>query len=177
VKKYLDITRRQFVTNSAATLAMSHLARASRALPLEAEQTNPAAGGPFRVIIDTYPGVDDALALLLAMGSTELKIEGITAVAGNVPLELTLPNALRMVEIAGRTDIPVAAGASGPLLRRLVTATTRMARMALAEPYSQNRNASQSLSRLRNLFARPFASIQVRSRCSPSDRSPILPPP
>jgi inosine-uridine nucleoside N-ribohydrolase len=75
------------------------------------------------VIIDTDPGVDDALALLLAMRSPELKIEGITPVAGNVPLELGLPNALRMVEIAGRTDIPVAPGASAPLLRRLVTAT------------------------------------------------------
>lgn len=74
------------------------------------------------MIIDTDPGVDDALALLLAMRSPELKIEGITSVAGNVPLELTLPNALRMVEIAGRTDIPVAAGAKAPLLRRLVTA-------------------------------------------------------
>ena len=66
--------------------------------------------------------MDDAFALLLAMRSPELKIEGITAVAGNVPLELTLPNALRMVEIAGRTDIPVAAGAKDPLFRRLVTA-------------------------------------------------------
>jgi pyrimidine-specific ribonucleoside hydrolase len=66
--------------------------------------------------------VDDALALLLAMRSPELKIEAITPVAGNVPLELTLPNALRMVEIAGRTDIPVAAGAKAPLMRRLVTA-------------------------------------------------------
>ena len=75
------------------------------------------------MIIDTDPGVDDALALLLAMRSPELKIEGITPVAGNVPLELTLPNALRMVEIAGRTEISVAAGAKGPLLRRLVTAT------------------------------------------------------
>jgi inosine-uridine nucleoside N-ribohydrolase len=75
------------------------------------------------VVIDTDPGVDDAFALLLAMRSPELKIEGITAVAGNVPLELTLPNALRMVEIAGRTDIPVAAGAKAPLMRRLVTAT------------------------------------------------------
>jgi pyrimidine-specific ribonucleoside hydrolase len=75
------------------------------------------------VIIDTDPGVDDALALLLAMRSPELKIEAITPVAGNVPLDLTLPNALRMVEIAGRTDIPVAAGARAPLLRRLVTAT------------------------------------------------------
>src|SRR5437879_8712943 len=63
------------------------------------------------------------LALLCAMRSPELKIEAITAVAGNVPLDLTLPNALRMVEIAGRTDIPVAAGARAPLMRRLVTAT------------------------------------------------------
>jgi inosine-uridine nucleoside N-ribohydrolase len=78
---------------------------------------------PARVIIDTDPGVDDAFALLLAMRSPELKIEAITPVAGNVPLELTLPNTLRLVEIAGRTDIPVAAGARTPLLRRLVTAT------------------------------------------------------
>jgi inosine-uridine nucleoside N-ribohydrolase len=78
---------------------------------------------PRRVIIDTDPGVDDAFALLLAMRSPELKIEGITPVAGNVPLELSLPNALRMVEIAGRTDIPVAAGAKTPLQRRLITAT------------------------------------------------------
>jgi inosine-uridine nucleoside N-ribohydrolase len=56
------------------------------------------------------------------MRSPELKIEAITAVAGNVPLELTLPNAMRMLEIVGRTDIPVAAGAKTPMLRRLVTA-------------------------------------------------------
>ncbi len=56
------------------------------------------------------------------MRSPELSIEAITPVAGNVPLEITLPNALRMVEIAGRTDIPVAAGAKAPMLRRLVTA-------------------------------------------------------
>ena len=79
---------------------------------------------PRKVIIDTDPGVDDALALLFAMRSPELKIEAITAVAGNVPLDLTVSNALRMVEIAGRTDIPVAAGARAPLRRRLVTATS-----------------------------------------------------
>jgi inosine-uridine nucleoside N-ribohydrolase len=56
------------------------------------------------------------------MRSPELQIEAITPVAGNVPLDLTLPNALRMLEIAGRDDIPVATGAKGPLLRRLVTA-------------------------------------------------------
>ena len=117
-KKSFDMTRRQFVTSSAALLtagALTHDAVAS--------QGAAAARGPFRVIIDTDPGVDDALALLLAMRSPELKIEAITPVAGNVPLELTLPNALRLVEIAGRTDIPVAAGARAPLLRRLVTAT------------------------------------------------------
>jgi inosine-uridine nucleoside N-ribohydrolase len=115
------ITRRQFVTYSAAALAASGFPRdALTAIGLIREQS--AARDPFRVIIDTDPGVDDALALLLAMRSPELKIEAITPVAGNVPLELTLPNALRMVEIAGRTDIPVAAGAKAPLVRRLVTA-------------------------------------------------------
>ncbi|MGH9546722.1 MAG: nucleoside hydrolase [Terriglobales bacterium] len=127
-KPLFRVTRRQFVTASAAAVAAgsltsgfvpgAHAARAS-----DQGDSGPRIGrGPFRVIIDTDPGVDDALALLLAMRSPELKIEGITPVAGNVPLELTLPNALRMVEIAGRTDIPVAAGATVPLVRRLVTA-------------------------------------------------------
>jgi len=111
------VTRRQFVRSTAAVLAASGIVRESWA---STRQTPPSR--PSRVIIDTDPGVDDALALLLAMRSPELKIEGITPVAGNVPLELTLPNALRLVEIAGRTDIPVAAGARVPLVRRLVTA-------------------------------------------------------
>ena len=124
------LTRRQFVTNSAAAVAASSLAsglasaaRASEQAPAGQNAGQNNAGGPFRVIIDTDPGVDDAFALLLALRSPELKIEGITPVAGNVPLDLGLPNALRMVEIAGRTDVPVAAGAKAPLLRRLVTAT------------------------------------------------------
>lgn len=78
---------------------------------------------PRRVIIDTDPGTDDALAIFLALNSPELKIEALTPVAGNVPLELTLPNALRLLEIAGKTHIPVAAGADRPLVRRLITAT------------------------------------------------------
>jgi inosine-uridine nucleoside N-ribohydrolase len=113
--KFFHMTRRQFVASSAATLA-------ARSLSREVLASGSSLGGARRVIIDTDPGVDDALALLLAMRSPELKIEAITPVAGNVPLELTLPNALRMVEIAGRTDIPVAAGAKKPLMRRLVTA-------------------------------------------------------
>src|ERR1700736_2957610 len=118
------MTRRQFVTSSVAALAEAGLLPDAVARMPLGEQSGQKAGlGPFRVILDTDPGVDDALALLLAMRSPELKIEAITPVAGNVPLDLTLPNALRMVEIAGRTDIPVAAGARAPLMRRLVTAT------------------------------------------------------
>ncbi len=120
------LNRRQFVTASAASLAIGSFIPAMGAATVPsghaAEAGRGTGRGPARVIIDTDPGVDDAFALLLAMLSPELAIEAITPVAGNVPLELTLPNALRLVEIAGRTDIPVAAGARGPLLRRLVTA-------------------------------------------------------
>jgi len=124
-----QITRRQFVTSSAAVLVASGIAREANAavggqqLSDQPQSDTRTGRGPFRVIIDTDPGVDDAFALLLAMRSPELKIEAITPVAGNVPLDLTLPNALRLVEIAGRNDIPVAAGARSPLLRRLVTAS------------------------------------------------------
>jgi inosine-uridine nucleoside N-ribohydrolase len=119
----LHMSRRQFVTTSTSAFASSALPGAIFAAPyLDGPQSHPRTN-PARVIIDTDPGVDDALALLLAMRSPELKIEGITPVAGNVPLELGLPNALRMVEISARADIPVAAGARVPLVRRLVTAT------------------------------------------------------
>jgi inosine-uridine nucleoside N-ribohydrolase len=76
-----------------------------------------------RVIIDADPGQDDAVAILMAMRSPALRIEAITAVLGNVPLELTLKNALKLTEIGDRTDIPVAAGARSPLTRKAVTAT------------------------------------------------------
>lgn len=119
----MGITRRDFVSSTAALAATmwSGNPGAKEYSPYGVSRQG-TAGAPARVVIDTDPGVDDAFALLLAMRSPELKIEAITAVAGNVPLELTLPNALRMAEIAGRTDIPVAAGAKAPLLRRLVTA-------------------------------------------------------
>src|ERR1700756_3121494 len=116
------MTRREFVTTSAASLGLGAIARSAQGAIAVKQASQQSAGRTSRVIIDTDPGVDDALALLLAMSSPELKIEGITPVSGNVPLELTLPNALRMVEVAGRTDIPVAAGAKVPLVRRLVTA-------------------------------------------------------
>ncbi|WP_343503934.1 nucleoside hydrolase [Alloyangia pacifica] len=75
-----------------------------------------------RIIIDTDPGQDDAVAILLALASPELEVLGITAVAGNVPLPLTSRNARMVCELAGRTDIPVFAGCDVPLERKLVTA-------------------------------------------------------
>ena len=75
-----------------------------------------------RIIIDTDPGQDDALAVLLALASPELHVVGVTAVAGNVPLALTALNARKLVALAGRTDVPVRAGADAPLSRPLVTA-------------------------------------------------------
>ena len=75
-----------------------------------------------RIIIDTDPGQDDAIAILLALASPEIEVLGITSVAGNVPLALTTKNALKIVELAGRGDVPVYAGAAAPLVRQLVTA-------------------------------------------------------
>ena len=79
--------------------------------------------GAQKIIIDTDPGQDDAVAILLALASPdEIEVLGITAVAGNVPLSLTERNARIVCELAGRPDIPVYAGCDHPLKRKLVTA-------------------------------------------------------
>ena len=77
---------------------------------------------PRQIIIDTDPGQDDAVAILLALASPELEVLGITAVAGNVPLALTQKNARIVCELAGRSDMAVYAGCDAPLVRKLVTA-------------------------------------------------------
>jgi inosine-uridine nucleoside N-ribohydrolase len=77
---------------------------------------------PRRVIIDTDPGVDDAMAILLALNSPELKVEALTVVPGNVEAWQGLENALKIVSLAGRCDIPVAGGAQHPLAQKLITA-------------------------------------------------------
>src|SRR5262249_20603525 len=74
-----------------------------------------------KIIIDTDPGTDDALAILLALNSPELEVEAITVVPGNVTAEQGLANALRLVSLAGRCDIPVAGGAEHPLAQKLIT--------------------------------------------------------
>lgn len=75
------------------------------------------------IILDCDPGQDDALAILLALGSPdEIETIAITTVGGNVPLQLTSRNARQIVELAGRSDIPVHAGCPKPILRPLETA-------------------------------------------------------
>ena len=76
----------------------------------------------MKIIIDTDPGQDDAVAILLALASPELEVLGITAVAGNVPLALTEKNTRKICELAGRPETKVFAGAIRPLMRPLVTA-------------------------------------------------------
>ncbi|MBB3931949.1 purine nucleosidase [Kaistia hirudinis] len=78
---------------------------------------------PRKIIIDTDPGQDDAFAILFALGSpAELAVIGITTVGGNVPLKLTSENALKVIELAGRPDVPVYAGCPGPIVKKLKTA-------------------------------------------------------
>jgi purine nucleosidase len=93
-----------------------------------------------RIIIDTDPGIDDAVAILLALAAPEeSEILGIVAVAGNLPLAQTERNARRVCELAGRRDVPVYAGCERPILRPLATAErihseTYRDRLLLPEP-------------------------------------------
>src|SRR6266853_1624136 len=81
-----------------------------------------SASAAKKIIFDTYPGSDDALALMLALNSLELDVRAITVVPGNVTAAMGLENALRMVSLANRCDIPVARGAQHPLFQKLITA-------------------------------------------------------
>lgn len=77
---------------------------------------------PRKIIIDTDPGQDDAVAILLALASPEIDVLGITAVAGNVPVSLTAKNARKVCEVAGRPEVLVFAGCEKPMAHTLVTA-------------------------------------------------------
>lgn len=77
---------------------------------------------PKKIIIDTDPGTDDALAILLALNSPEVQVQAITVVPGNVTAQMGLQNALKLVTLANRCDIPVAGGAQHPLAQKLITA-------------------------------------------------------
>jgi len=75
-----------------------------------------------RIIIDTDPGIDDSLAILLAVASPEIQVEGLTVVSGNCTLENGVINALSVLELAGRADLPVFGGAARPLVQPLLIA-------------------------------------------------------
>ncbi|MGB9236346.1 MAG: nucleoside hydrolase [Terriglobales bacterium] len=81
-----------------------------------------ASAAPKKIILDTDPGTDDAMALMLALNSPEIDVRAVTVVPGNVVAAQGLDNALRMVSLANRCDIAVAAGAEHPLFQKLVTA-------------------------------------------------------
>jgi len=77
---------------------------------------------PIPLLIDCDPGHDDAMALLLALASPEVELLGVTTVGGNTSLANTTTNALKVLELVGRTDVPVAMGAARPLARELEVA-------------------------------------------------------
>jgi inosine-uridine nucleoside N-ribohydrolase len=84
-----------------------------------------AFGAPLearKVIIDTDPGADDSMAILLALNSPELDVKALTVVAGNVVVDQGVENALKLVSLAGRCDVAVARGAAQPLAQKLTTA-------------------------------------------------------
>jgi purine nucleosidase len=116
---------------------------------------------PRPIIIDCDPGQDDALAILLALASPEeLEVLAVTAVAGNVPLPLTEKNARKIVELAGRHDIPVHAGCGRPLQRDMVTAEhvhgrTGLDGAELPEPRTALAEAHAVDAIIRALRARP----------------------
>lgn len=79
----------------------------------------PRMTAPTPLVLDCDPGHDDALAIVVALARPEIDLRAVTTVAGNAGLAETTRNALRVLTLLGRTDIPVAAGASGPLMRPL----------------------------------------------------------
>ncbi len=89
---------------------------------------------PERVVIDTDPGVDDAIALLMALSSPQMEVLGLTTTAGNVPIGPATRNALAILESLGRTDIPVAKGATRPVRGRFAYARDVHSAAGLTHP-------------------------------------------
>jgi purine nucleosidase len=120
-----------------------------------------------KIIIDTDPGQDDAVAILLALASPEeIELLGITAVAGNVPLALTARNARVVCDLAGRRDVPVFAGCDRPLAHDLVTAEhvhgkTGLDGIALPEPRTPLQDAHAVDFIIETLRQEPAGSVRL----------------
>jgi purine nucleosidase len=125
-KATLARTKKQAIAISAMAMMLvcpiaAHSAAAFAPAP-SAPAMRVAASAPKKVIIDTDPGTDDAIAILLALNSPELDVRALTVVPGNVTAKQGLENALKLVSLANRCDIPVAGGAEHPLFQKLITA-------------------------------------------------------
>ncbi|GAD10452.1 inosine-uridine nucleoside n-ribohydrolase [Gluconobacter frateurii NBRC 103465] len=121
---------------------------------------------PRRIIIDTDPGQDDAVAILLALASPELHVNAITTVAGNVPLSQTTKNACALLEVAGREEIPVYAGAARPLHRAPISAEhvhgeTGMGGANLPEPHLRAQGIDAATHLVDVLRKEPAGSITL----------------
>lgn len=88
-----------------------------------------------RVIIDCDPGIDDSLAIMLALNSPELEVVGITIVAGNSPVEMGFSNAKKVLDFMGRLDVPVYAGADRPMKREYINALDTHGEDGLGESF------------------------------------------
>ena len=116
---------------------------------------------PRKIIIDTDPGVDDSMAIFLALCSPELEVIGLTSIFGNVHTALATTNALRLLEIAGRADIPVAPGAVDALTRQYegpvpaVHGADGQGEISLPEPKSQPLDISAAQFIVEQLRAQP----------------------
>jgi purine nucleosidase len=119
-----------------------------------------------RIMLDTDPGIDDALALLLALGSADVALEALTTVAGNCPVARCTANAAALLELTGATTIPIAAGADRPLLRPPVTAevvhgATGLGGAWLPVPSLQPTGEHAALALIRRVLAAPGAITLV----------------
>jgi hypothetical protein len=127
------------------------------------------------VILDCDPGHDDAIALILALASPELKVLAVTTSAGNQTPDKTLNNALRILTLLGRDDIPVAAGAAKPLARELIIADNVHGESGLDGPELPDPAfAPRAMSAL-ELMASVCARARSRSPWCRPGRSPTLP--
>ena len=118
---------------------------------------------PRKIIIDTDPGQDDAVAILLALASPEdIDVLGVVAVAGNVPLSLTERNARIICELAGKPNTPVFAGSVAPLSRKLVTAEHVHGKTGLDGPNCPSRRWNCRISTVSITSSTPFgANLQA----------------
>lgn len=116
-----------------------------------------------RIIVDCDPGHDDAIALMLAVADPSVDLLAVTTVAGNVELEHTTANALRVLELLGRSDIPVGAGRDAPRQRPLATAAVMHGANGLAGPLAVPPAVAPS----------PFNAVQLIERTLESSPTPV----